>query len=232
MKEKKVYRILAIDDDESILRLIKNSLERSEFEVTTRREVGNIDICLINSYQKSHIEVILLDIMMSIDGLEICKSIREQIDVPIIFVTAKQLDSDLASGVKAGADDYIKKPFSITELVARVRMHIQREERTRKNNKEICTKNLIINVSNQEILIEEETISLTKREFTILYTLASNPKRVYSVEELYERIYPSESDAQFRSIAEYIYQIRSKLKPLSINPIKTQWGGGYSWNEN
>ena len=108
----------------------------------------------------------------------------------------------------------------------------EREERNRKNNKEICTKNLIINVSNQEILIEEETISLTKREFTILYTLASNPKRVYSVEELYERIYPSESDAQFRSIAEYIYQIRSKLKPFSINPIKTQWGGGYSWNEN
>ena len=91
---------------------------------------------------------------------------------------------------------------------------------------------MIINVSNQEILIEEETISLTKREFTILYTLASNPKRVYSVEELYERIYPSESDVQFRSIAEYIYQIRSKLKPFSINPIKTQWGGGYSWNEN
>lgn len=227
MKEKKVYRILAIDDDESILRLIKNSLERSEFEVTTRREVGNIDICSFIGF-----DLILLDIMMSIDGLEICKSIREQIDVPIIFVTAKQLDSDLASGVKAGADDYIKKPFSITELVARVRMHIQREERTRKNNKEICTKNLIINVSNQEILIEEETISLTKREFTFLYTLASNPKRVYSVEELYERIYPSESDAQFRSIAEYIYQIRSKLKPFSINPIKTQWGGGYSWNEN
>ena len=91
---------------------------------------------------------------------------------------------------------------------------------------------MIINASKQEILIEEEIISLTKREFTILYTLASNPKRVYSVEELYERIYPSESEAQFRSIAEYIYQIRSKLKPFSINPIKTQWGGGYSWNEN
>ena len=101
MKEKKVYRILAIDDDESILRLIKNSLERSEFEVTTRREVGNIDICSFIGF-----DLILLDIMMSIDGLEICKSIREQIDVPIIFVTAKQLDSDLASGVKAGADDY------------------------------------------------------------------------------------------------------------------------------
>lgn len=102
-ERKKVYRILAIDDDESILRLIKNSLERSEFEVTTRREVSNIDICSFIGF-----DLILLDIMMSIDGLEICKSIREQIDVPIIFVTAKQLDSDLASGVKAGADDYIK----------------------------------------------------------------------------------------------------------------------------
>lgn len=227
MKEKKVYRILAIDDDESILRLIKNSLERSEFEVEIRREIDTVDICSFIGY-----DLILLDIMMSIDGLEICRAIREQIDVPIIFVTAKQLDSDLVSGVNAGADDYIKKPFSITELVARVRMHLQREERNHKINKEIHTKNMVINVSKQEILIEKEIISLTKREFTILYTLASNPKRVYSVEELYERIYPSESDAQFRSIAEYIYQIRSKLKPFSINPIKTQWGGGYSWNEN
>ncbi len=221
------YKILVVDDDLAILRLIKKVLEYEKYEVVIRNKIEEIDLCDFTGF-----DLILLDIMMPIGGLEICKSIREQIDVPIIFVTAKQLDSDLASGVKAGADDYIKKPFSITELVVRVRMHIQREERNRKNNKEICTKNLIINVSNQEILIEEETISLTKREFTILYTLASNPKRVYSVEELYERIYPSESDAQFRSIAEYIYQIRSKLKPFSINPIKTQWGGGYSWNEN
>lgn len=220
--------LLIVEDEEAIREGVREFLSEQGFTVFEACD----GVEALEVFNRESVDLILLDIMMPIGGLEICKSIREQIDVPIIFVTAKQLDSDLASGVKAGADDYIKKPFSITELVARVRMHIQREERTRKNNKEICTKNLIINVSNQEILIEEETISLTKREFTILYTLASNPKRVYSVEELYERIYPSESDAQFRSIAEYIYQIRSKLKPFSINPIKTQWGGGYSWNEN
>ena len=207
--------------------MIKNSLERSGFEVTTKTKIENIDICSFIGF-----DLILLDIMMPVGGLDICKTIRKQIDVPIIFVTAKHMENDFLNGINAGADDYIKKPFSITELVARVKMHIRREERSQKNNKQLCTKNMVIDVSKQAILIEEHVISLTKREFTILYTLANNPNRIFSVEELYERIYPSESDAQFRSIAEYIYQIRSKIKPYSVNPIKTQWGGGYSWNEN
>lgn len=220
------YKILAIDDDESILRLIKNSLERSEFEVTTLTGIDSIDICSFVGF-----DLILLDVMMPTDGFEICRTIRKQIEVPIIFVTAKHMDADLLNGVRAGADDYIKKPFSITELVARVRMHLRREERGQKNNRQARYGDILIDVNKQEIFVKDTLVPLTKREFAILFTLASNPQKVYSVEELYERIYPSESDAQFRSIAEFVYQIRSKLKPFSINPIKTQWGGGYRWNE-
>lgn len=227
MENKNVYKILAIDDDESILRLIKNSLERSGFEVSTLTGLENIDICSFVGF-----DLILLDIMMPIDGLEICKRIRSQINVPIIFVTAKQMDDDFLAGVKAGADDYIKKPFSIVELVARVKMHLRREERGQKNNRQIEFGEMLIDANKQELYVRKSVIPLTRREFSILFLLASNPTKVFSVEEIYERIYPTESDAQFRSISEYIYQIRTKLKPYSINPIKTLWGGGYRWNED
>lgn len=221
-----IYKILAIDDDEGILRLIKNSLERSGFEVTTLTGINNIELSCFVGY-----DLILLDIMMPINGLEICRNIRGQIDVPIIFITAKHMDTDLLNGIKAGADDYIKKPFSITELVARVKMHLRREERGQKNNRQVTYGEMCIDINKKEVRVKDKCIPLTKREFIILYTLASNPYKVFSVEELYERLYPSESEAQFRSIAEYIYQIRLKLKPFFINPIKTQWGGGYSWND-
>ncbi|MDO4667772.1 MAG: response regulator transcription factor [Streptococcus sp.] len=226
MKKMTNYKILVIDDDASILRLIKNALEHSGFEVTILQEIDNVDLCFFNGF-----DLILLDIMMPIDGLEICQSIREQIDVPIIFVTAKQLDEDLLSGIKVGADDYIKKPFSIVELVARVKMHIRREQRNQKVNKELLFGDMLLDANKQEMQVKGDIISLTKREFLIIYLLASNPSKIFSIEEIFDRIYPSESEAQFRSISEYIYQIRSKLKPYSINPIKTQWGGGYRWND-
>lgn len=225
MKMTEKYKIIVIDDDESILRLMKNTLERSGFDVKALLGIEHIDICTF-----VEADLILLDIMMPLDGLEICKAIRDKVDVPIIFVTAKQLETDILEGIKAGADDYIKKPFSIAELVARVNMHIRREERNRVTPRQLVYGDLLIDEAAQKVFIHHEIVPLTKREFILLHTLASHPQRIFSVEELYERLYPSESDTQFRSIAEYIYQIRSKLKPFAINPIKTQWGGGYCWN--
>lgn len=225
MAMKVKYKIIVIDDDESILRLIKNTLERSGFEVTALLGIDSIDICTFVGF-----DLILLDIMMPLDGLEICKTIRNKVDVPIIFITAKHLETEVLDGIKVGADDYIKKPFSIVELVARVKMHLRREERNKLNSRLLIFGDLLIDEDAQNLSIKNEVVPLTKREFILLHTLASNPHRIFSVEELYERIYPSESDTQFRSIAEYIYQIRSKLRPFSINPIKTQWGGGYCWS--
>ncbi|WP_195852957.1 response regulator transcription factor [Aerococcus sanguinicola] len=225
MKNIKKYKILVVDDDDRILRLIKNTLERSGYKVVTKADLKDIELSSFIGY-----DLILLDIMMPINGLEICRRIRKQIKVPIIFVTAKQLDSDLLAGINAGADDYIKKPFSIKELEARVQMHLRREERSQFH--QIQHGDLLLDIDQQVLFVKNQPLSLTKREFTLVHILASQPRKIFTVEELFERLYPAESDTQFRSIAEYIYQIRSKLKVYSINPIRTQWGGGYQWNEN
>ena len=221
------YKILAIDDDEKILRLIGNALEANNFHVETRKNIEEINICDFTGF-----DLILLDVMMPISGIEICRSIRSQIATPILFLTAKDFEEDLLKGIQAGADDYITKPFSIKELIARIQMHLRREERSHHSSKEEMESNITFYRDSQEVYYHSKRISLTKREFDLLYLLAKNENRIFSVEELYDYLYPVSSDAQLRSITEYIYQIRQKFKIHQIDPIKTVWGGGYKWKKN
>ena len=221
------YKILAIDDDEKILRLIGNALEANNFNVETRSNIEEIDICDFNGF-----DLILLDVMMPISGLEICRSIRSQITTPILFLTAKDFEEDLLKGIQAGADDYITKPFSIKELIARIHMHLRREERSHDSSKEEMNADITFYRDRQEVYYQSKRISLTKREFDLLYLLAKNENRIFTIEELYNYLYPVSSDAQLRSITEYIYQIRQKFKIHQIDPIKTVWGGGYKWKKN
>lgn len=218
------YKILAIDDDEKILRLIGNALEANNFHVETRKNIEEINICDFTGF-----DLILLDVMMPISGLEICRSIRPQITTPILFLTAKDFEEDLLKGIQAGADDYITKPFSIKELIARIQMHLRREERSHTDSKEEMNSDITFYRDRQEVYYQSKRISLTKREFDLLYLLAKNENRIFSTEELYNYLYPVSSDAQLRSITEYIYQIRQKFKAHQIDPIKTVWGGGYKW---
>ena len=148
------------------------------------------------------------------------------------FLTAKDFEEDLLKGIQAGADDYITKPFSIKELIARIQMHLRREERSHHSSKEEMESNITFYRDSQEVYYQSKRISLTKREFDLLYLLAKNENRIFSVEELYDYLYPVSSDAQLRSITEYIYQIRQKFKIHKIDPIKTVWGGGYKWKKN
>ena len=221
------YKILAIDDDEKILRLIGNALEANNFHVETRKNIEEINICDFTGF-----DLILLDVMMPISGLEICRSIRPQITTPILFLTAKDFEEDLLKGIQAGADDYITKPFSIKELIARIQMHLRREERSHTDSKEEMNSDITFYRDRQEVYYQSKRISLTKREFDLLYLLAKNENRIFSTEELYNYLYPVSSDAQLRSITEYIYQIRQKFKIHQIDPIKTVWGGGYKWKKN
>lgn len=221
------YNILAIDDDEKILRLIGNALEANNFHVETRKNIEEINICDFTGF-----DLILLDVMMPISGLEICRSIRSQITTPILFLTAKDFEEDLLKGIQAGADDYITKPFSIKELIARIHMHLRREERSHDSSKEEMNADITFYRDRQEVYYQSKRISLTKREFDLLYLLAKNENRIFTIEELYNYLYPVSSDAQLRSITEYIYQIRQKFKIHQINPIKTVWGGGYKWKKN
>lgn len=221
------YKILAIDDDEKILRLIANTLKANNFHVETRKNIEEINICDFTGF-----DLILLDVMMPISGLEICRSIRSQIATPILFLTAKDFEEDLLKGIQAGADDYITKPFSIKELIARIQMHLRREERSHDSSKEEMNTDITFYQDRQEVYYQSKKISLTKREFDLLYLLAKNENRIFSIEELYNYLYPIDSDAQLRSITEYIYQIRQKFKIHQIDPIKTVWGGGYKWKKN
>lgn len=221
------YKILAIDDDKKILRLIENTLKANNFDVETRKDIEEINICDFTGF-----DLILLDVMMPISGLEICRSIRSKITTPILFLTAKDFEEDLLKGIQAGADDYITKPFSIKELIARIQMHLRREERSHDSSKEKMNSDITFYRDRQEVYYQSNRISLTKREFDLLYLLAKNENRIFSIEELYNYLYPVSSDAQLRSITEYIYQIRQKFKIHQIDPIKTVWGGGYKWQKN
>ena len=221
------YKVLALDDDEKILRLIENTLKVNNFDVETRKNIEEINICDFTGF-----DLILLDVMMPISGLEICRSIRSQITTPILFLTAKDFEEDLLKGIQAGADDYITKPFSIKELIARIQMHLRREERSHDSSKEEMNADITFYRDRQEVYYQSKRISLTKREFDLLYLLAKNENRIFTIEELYNYLYPVSSDAQLRSITEYIYQIRQKFKIHQIDPIKTVWGGGYKWKKN
>ena len=221
------YKILLVDDDLAILRLIKKVLEYEKYEVVIRNNIEEIDLCDFTDF-----DLILLDIMMPVSGLEICQMIRDQITVPICFITAKDMAEDLVAGINAGADDYIMKPFSMPELLARVKMHLRREERTKETIHQIKSGKLILYTDSKELFIKNDKIPLTRREFDIVSLLASHPNKIYSIEEIYNYLYPQNSDALLRSVSEYIYQIRQKLKPYQLNPIKTLYGGGYQWVES
>lgn len=218
------YKILVIDDDPAILRLIKNALSLNHYDVVTREVIDDINLCDFTGF-----DLILLDIMMPINGLDICERIRNEIHVPIIFITAKDMEDDLIKGISVGADDYITKPFSIKELLARVEMHLRREERCKEKNEKIVFGKTIIDLENQTVTVNGEKLPFTKREFLIIQLLIANTKKSFTIEEIYNMVYPNSSNTQFRSVSEYIYQIRNKFKPYGINPIETMWGGGYKW---
>ena len=153
------YKILVVDDDLAILRLIKKVLEYEKYEVVIRNKIEEIELCDFTGF-----DLILLDIMMPVSGLEICQMIREQITVPICFITAKDMDEDLVAGINAGADDYIMKPFSMQELLARVKMHLRREERTKGNVHQIKIGKLILYTDSKELFVSLSLATLDNKE--------------------------------------------------------------------
>ena len=222
-------KVLVVDDEKLIVKGIRFSLEQDGMEVDCAYDGEEaLNLAKANAY-----DMVLLDIMLpKMDGFEVCQAIREFSDMPIVMLTAKGDDMDKILGLEYGADDYITKPFSIKELIARIQMHLRREERSHNASKEEMDSNITFYRDSQEVYYQSKRISLTKREFDLLYLLAKNENRIFSIEELYNYLYPISSDAQLRSITEYIYQIRQKFKIHQIDPIKTVWGGGYKWKKN
>ena len=223
-------RILIVEDEDSIADLEKDQLELSAFEV----EVKHDGVEGLQSALEGNFDLIILDLMLpGADGFEICKKVREVKDTPIIMVSAKKDDIDKIRGLGLGADDYMTKPFSPSELVARVKAHLSRFERLTANgrprNEVIEIRGLKIDRTARRIWVNDEEKQFTTKEFDLLAFLASNPNHVYSKEELFKNIWDMESVGDIATVTVHIKKIREKIEMDSSNPqyIETIWGVGY-----
>lgn len=228
-------KILIIEDDANICTLEKDYLEANGFEVSSAAN-GNAGL---EKALNENFSLILLDIMLpGIDGMEVCRKVREKKDIPILLVSAKKEDLDKITGLGYGADDYIVKPFSPKELVARVIAHISRYERltakNEKNNaKTIEIGGLKLDGKSRRAFVNGSELVLTNKEFDLLYFLASSPDTVYSKEELFNEIWNYDSIGETSTITVHVNRIRDKIKEVdpTIDFIHTVWGKGYRFNE-
>lgn len=223
-------KVLIVEDEESIADLEKDYLELSGFEVETANsgDIG-LSMALENDY-----DLLILDLMLPVvDGFEICKQVRESKNIPIIMVSAKKDDIDKIHGLGLGADDYLTKPFSPSELVARVKAHLSRYERligtNAQENEIIEIRGIRIDKTARRVYVNEEEKNFTTKEFDLLTFLAQNPNRVFTKEELFSAIWDMESIGDIATVTVHIKKIREKIEFNTAKPqyIETIWGVGY-----
>lgn len=223
-------KILIIEDEESIADLEKDYLELSGFEV----EVENRGDVGLKRALAEDFDLFILDLMLpEMDGFEICKEIRNQKNTPIIMVSAKKEDIDKIRGLGLGADDYMTKPFSPSELVARVKAHLARYDRLVSTNMVendiIEIRGIKIDKTARRVWINGEEKAFTTKEFDLLTFLAQNPNHVYTKEELFSKIWDMESIGDIATVTVHIKKIREKIEFNTAKPqyIETIWGVGY-----
>lgn len=223
-------RILIIEDEEAIAELEKDYLELSGFEV----EIENKGDTGLLRALKEDFDLFILDLMLpGMDGFEICREIRAVKDTPILMVSAKKDDIDKIRGLGLGADDYITKPFSPSELAARVKAHLNRYERLINSgaqvNDVIEIRGLKIDKTARRVWVDKQEKTLTTKEFDLLTFLASNPNHVFSKAELFNKIWEMESVGDIATVTVHIKKIREKIETDTSNPkyIETIWGVGY-----
>ena len=217
-------RLLVIDDEKAILDLVKNGLEKDGHIVTVCESAADVTINALKNY-----DLILLDIMMpDVDGFMFCKKIRGIVDCPILFLTAKVMETDIVYGLGIGADDYITKPFRIGELRARVTAHLRRERREHHNTLGF-EQEIKFDLSSKELFMKGKKVDLTKSEYEICEYLARNRGQVFTREQIYEAVFGFDGNSDNSTIATHIKNIRSKLAGYGVTPINTVWGVGYRW---
>jgi len=223
-------KILIIEDDISIAEIERDFLEMDGFEITIAADgIEGLKQALTNNFN-----LILLDLMLpGIDGYEICRKIRTKLDIPILMVTAKIEDIDKIRGLGMGADDYIAKPFSPTELVARVKSNLAQYERLTSagivKTEEVQAGHMRINILTHRIYVDNCEFEFKNKEYELLLFFVSNPDVVFSKEQLYERIWGMDAFGDLKTVAVHINRIREKIEKDAQNPIyiETVWGAGY-----
>ena len=223
-------RVLIIEDEESIADLEKDYLELSGFEVTVenRGDTG------LKAALEEDFDIIILDLMLpGTDGFEVCRRVREQKNVPILMVSAKKDDIDKIRGLGLGADDYMTKPFSPSELVARVKAHLAQYERLvgagRPENDILEIRGLKIDKTARRVWVDGQEKQFTTKEFDLLTFLAENPNHVFTKEELFRKVWNMDSVGDIATVTVHIKKIREKIEYDTSNPqyIETIWGVGY-----
>ena len=223
-------KILIVEHEISIAELEKDYLELSGFEVIIE-ETGDSGL---KTALNENVDLIILDLMLpNVDGFDVCKKVREVKNIPIILVSAKKEDIDKIRGLGLGADDYITKPFSPSELVARVKAHLARYERLVgsgiKKNEVIEIRGIKIDKTARRVYVNGEEKTFTTKEFDLLTFLAENPNHVFTKEELFSKIWDMESVGDIATVTVHIKKIREKIEFNTSKPqyIETIWGVGY-----
>lgn len=223
-------KILIVEDEEAIADLEKDYLELSGFDV----EIENDGISGMERALNEDFDMFILDLMLpGTDGFEICRKIREKKNTPVLMVSAKKDDIDKIRGLGLGADDYITKPFSPSELVARVKAHLARYERligsTAQKNDIIEIRGIRIDKTARRVWVNEEEKQFTTKEFDLLTFLAENPNHVFTKDELFSKIWDMESIGDIATVTVHIKKIREKIEFNTAKPqyIETIWGVGY-----
>lgn len=225
-------RILVVEDDTALAKIEQDFLSINGYEVTavTDGERGLLE-ALSGRY-----DLILLDLMLpGMDGLELCKQIRDRLSIPILMVTAKAEETDKIMGLGLGADDYITKPFSAMELVARVKSNLAQHARssggkaTHANSESIKYGKLWLDARSRRVHVDGVEVELKNREYELLHFLMSNPEAVFTREAIYEKIWGLDAVGDSRTVAVHLSRLREKIESDPANPkhIQTVWGAGY-----
>ncbi|WP_336824154.1 response regulator transcription factor [Sporosarcina sp. USHLN248] len=221
--------ILIVDDEEEIVSFIQDALEDEGYEILT---AFNGEQAIIEAAKKP--DIVLLDVMMDgLDGFEVCEQIRSVVRGPIIFLSACQDETDRVKGLVVGGDDYIVKPFSLSELKARVHAHLRRERRkiNEKETTELRFEKLTIDYKGRSVRLNGVEVELTSKQFAIVWFLSLHKGQVFSRSHIYERVWGLEADGDDSTVTEHIKKIRAKFQEIDPTAtfIQTVWGVGYKW---
>lgn len=228
-------RILIIDDEEDLVHLLKDSLEGKGHQVFTAYD-GETGVKKARVQQP---DLIILDIMMpGMDGYEVCRKIRDEVLCPILFLSAKQSEADKLRGLALGGDDFLIKPFSLKELMARIEAHLRREQRAIFLNQShqrvwIHIGKLSVDLKSRQAKIDGNDLPLTRREFDILEFLLMHPGQVFSREQIYEKVWGCDAEGDSSTITEHMKNLRAKIAAFDPDTeyISTVWGIGYRFEK-
>ena len=226
-------KILIIDDETDLVMLLEDELKAKGHEVLTAYD-GQKGIEL----SRKQPDLIILDIMMpGMDGFEVCRAIRDDVLCPVIFLSARQSETDKIRGLTLGGDDYITKPFGLQELMAKIEADLRRERRSQYMNAEnkrskLYFEKLCLDMRERTVRVDGKDIDLTKREYDIVELLALHAGQVFSREQIYEKVWGYDSEGNSSTVVERIKKIRAKFSAAADKEyISTVWGIGYKWKK-